>query len=126
MDKRISMGRVVRDAETKTLNGTNGAFNITTFDLAVMGKGKEQETTWINNIEVRGPMAETAAKYFKQGKGLIVTMEITTRSFTDKEGNKRKVEDHRLSDYQFLPDAKPVAAEGGAPAADAEDDAAPF
>lgn len=83
------MGRTTTDIELKnTANGTS----VATFTLAVdrkyTPKGQERQTDFINCVAWRNT-AEFVSKWFRKGDMMAVTGEIQTRSYEDKNGNKR-------------------------------------
>lgn len=86
----VVMGRLAADPELKhTPNGVA----VTSFTLAVdrnyAKAGEERQTDWIDVVAWRGT-AEFICKYFTKGRMISVTGSLQTRSYTDKEGNKRK------------------------------------
>jgi single-strand DNA-binding protein len=69
-------------------------------------KGEKQEHTEWHRIIVWGKAAENCAKYLKKGSRVYVKGSIRTRSYDDKEGNKRYVTEIKAFDVQFLDSAK--------------------
>ena len=87
LNKVILMGRFTAEPQLKsTPNGTS----VTTFTLAVdRGYGKEEkQTDFITCVSWRNT-AEFIGKYFSKGQLVAVDGSIQTRSYTDKDGNKR-------------------------------------
>lgn len=85
------MGRMVRDPELRR-TGTGTA--VASFTLAVdrdfTGKdGGEKETDFIDCVAWRNT-GEFVSKYFAKGRMAIVSGRLQIRSWTDKEGNKRR------------------------------------
>ena len=85
------MGRMTRDPE---LRRTGSGIAVTSFTLAVdrdfSGKdGGEKEVDFIDCVAWRST-GEFAAKYFKKGSMAVVSGRLQMRSWTDKDGNKRK------------------------------------
>lgn len=83
-------GRMADDPELKhTPNGVA----VTSFTLAVQRsykpQGGEYETDWVDVVAWR-QTAEFICKYFTKGQMMAVTGSIQTRSYEDKQGNKRK------------------------------------
>ena len=83
-------GRLVRDPEQRrTGNGTA----VTSFTLAVdrdfASQGQEKETDFIDCVAWRST-AEFVSKYFTKGRMAVVTGRLQIRSWTDKDGNKRR------------------------------------
>ncbi|MCD4835653.1 single-stranded DNA-binding protein [Phocea massiliensis] len=89
LNKAILVGRLTADPELKqTLNGVS----VCSFSIAInrpySGKGGERQTDFINIVAWRAT-AEFVAKYFRKGNAIGVDGSIQTRSYTDKQGNKR-------------------------------------
>jgi single-strand DNA-binding protein len=86
----VLMGRLVADPE---LRQTPNGVSVTTFTLAVdrsyVKSGAERQTDFIDIVAWRNT-AEFVCKYFRKGQLAAVQGSIQTRSYTDKEGNKRK------------------------------------
>ena len=90
VNKVILLGRLGKDAETKfTPSGTAK----TTFSLATSRRWKDQqsgewkdETDWHNIILWK---SENLANYLLKGKQVYVEGRIQTRSWEDKDGQKR-------------------------------------
>ena len=85
------MGRMVRDPE---LRRTGSGVAVTSFTLAVdrdynPKDGAEKETDFIDCNAWRGT-AEFVSKYFSKGSMAIVSGRLQIRTWTDKEGNKRR------------------------------------
>lgn len=86
----VLMGRLVADPE---LRQTPNGVSVTSFTLAVdrsyVKQGQERQTDFIDVVAWRNT-AEFVCKYFQKGQLAAVQGSIQTRSYTDKEGNKRK------------------------------------
>jgi len=90
VNKVILLGRLGKDAETKfTPSGTSR----TMFTLATNRSFKDQqtgdwkeETDWHNIVLWR---SENIANYLQKGKQVYVEGRLSTRSYDDKDGNKR-------------------------------------
>jgi single-strand DNA-binding protein len=85
------MGRITRDIE---LRRTNGGTAVASFCVAVdrdfSGKdGGEKETDFIDCVAWR-QTGEFVSKYFAKGRMIIVSGRLQIRSWTDKDGNKRR------------------------------------
>lgn len=88
LNKALLQGRFTADPERRsTQNGTE----VTTFSLAVNRSYKKEgtpETDFIHCVAWRNT-AEFICKYFQKGSMAVVDGTIQTRSYTDKDGNKR-------------------------------------
>lgn len=84
------MGRLAADPE---LRHTQSQIPVTSFRIAVdrtfQSKGQEKQTDWIDIVAWRNT-AEFVTRYFRKGSMIAVQGSIQTRSYTDKDGNKRK------------------------------------
>jgi single-strand DNA-binding protein len=64
--------------------------------------GQRQERVEWHRIVVWGKRAEVCAKYLSKGRQVYVEGRIQTRSYDDKEGNKRYITEVIANDVQFL------------------------
>lgn len=86
------IGHLGRDAETRF---TPAGVAVTSFSIAVSRKWKDQksgewkeETDWLNVILWR---QENLAQHLTKGKPVYVGGRIQTRSYEDKQGQKRNI-----------------------------------
>lgn len=90
LNKVIIMGRITKDIE---LRRTNTGVAVASFTLAVdrdfKEKGGEKETDFIEVVAWKNT-AEFVDKYFGKGRMAVVSGRLQMRTWTDKEGNKRK------------------------------------
>ena len=85
-NKVILIGNLTSDPELK--QSTSGV-SVCSFSIAVNRKmAKNNECDFINIVAWR-QTAEFVNRYFKRGKPILVCGQIQTRSWTDKQGNKR-------------------------------------
>ena len=86
-NKVIMMGRIVNDLELKT---TPAGVSVCSFRIAVdrrfQTKGEERKSDFFNVVAWR-QQAEFLTRYFSKGKMILVEGEMTTRQYTDKNGN---------------------------------------
>ena len=87
----VLMGRLTRDPE---LRRTASGVAVASFSIAVdrdFGKTEsgEKETDFIDIVAWR-QTAEFVSKYFAKGRMAVVSGRLQIRSWTDKEGNKRR------------------------------------
>ena len=85
------MGRLTRDPE---LRRTGSGVAVASFSLAVdrdFGKNEngERETDFIDCVAWR-QTGEFVSKYFTKGRMAVVSGRLQIRSWTDKDGNKRR------------------------------------
>ena len=86
----VIMGRMVAAPELRT---TPSGVSVTSFRVAVdrsysSRDGGERQTDFIDVVAWRGT-AEFVCKYFQKGQMIAVNGRIQTRSYEDKQGNKR-------------------------------------
>jgi single-strand DNA-binding protein len=64
--------------------------------------GQRQERTEWHRVVVWGKRAEICSKYLSKGRQVYVEGRIQTRSYDDKDGNKRYITEVIAQDVQFL------------------------
>lgn len=93
INKVILVGNLGKDPEVKTLE--SGA-KVANFSLATSEsyKGKDgqrvTQTEWHNIVLWRG-LAEVAEQYLKKGNQVYIEGKIRSRSWDDKDGNKKYI-----------------------------------
>lgn len=91
LNKGIITGRITANPELKT---TQSGTNVTQFSLAVQRNFKngngEYDTDFINVVAWR-KQAEFVSNYFGKGQLITVVGSLQSRSYEDKEGNKRNI-----------------------------------
>ena len=100
------MGRLTRDPE---LRRTGSGVAVASFTLAVdrdFGKNEsgERETDFIDCVAWR-QTGEFVSKYFAKGRMAVVSGRLQIRSWTDKEGNKRRTAEV-VADNVYFGDSK--------------------
>lgn len=86
----ILMGRLTADPELRT---TQTGKSVVSFSLAVdrdFQQSGENQADFIS-VVAWGKTAEFIDKYFRKGRMIAVVGRIQTRTYTDKDGNNRKV-----------------------------------
>ncbi len=104
VNKVILVGNVGRDPEVRYLeNGVAVAkFPLATSDNYKNKNGERvSNTEWHNIVAWRG-LAEIAEKYVKKGNQLFIEGKLVSRSWDDKEGNKRYITEVIVSNMQML------------------------
>jgi single-strand DNA-binding protein len=136
INKVILIGNLGKDPELRyTPSGTA----VASFSLATSEKWKDRDgnmqdkTEW-HNIVVWGRQAEIAKEYLAKGRQVYIEGRIQTRSWDDKDGNKRYTTEIIAQRLNFLgsrdqgssaaPDMPPEAPPQGD--LGAEDDDLPF
>ena len=100
------MGRLTRDPE---LRRTGSGIAVASFTVAVDrdfgGRdGGEKETDFIDCVAWR-QTGEFVSKYFTQGRMIVVSGRLQIRSWTDKDGNKRRTAEV-VADNCYFGDSK--------------------
>lgn len=89
LNKAIIGGRLTADPELKT---TQSGVSVTSFTVAVNRKaaksGETPQTDFLNVTAWR-QTAEFITRYFRKASSICVVGSIQTRSWTDKDGQKR-------------------------------------
>ncbi len=104
MNKVLLIGRLGKDPEVRyTPDGTM----VTNFSMATDEYRKDkngekvQRTEW-HRIVTFGKLAEICGNYLAKGKMVFVEGRIQTKSWEDKEGNKRYTTEIIASDMRML------------------------
>ena len=102
MNKCVLVGNLVRDPE---LTQTPSGISVCKFTLAVnrnyTNANGEREADFLNIVTWRG-LAENCGKYLVKGKKVALSGQIQTRSYDDKDGNKRYATEVIADDVEFI------------------------
>ncbi|MCI8413814.1 MAG: single-stranded DNA-binding protein [Clostridia bacterium] len=102
MNKCILVGNLTRDPE---LTQTTSGVSMCRFSIAVnrnyANANGEREADFINIITWRG-LADNCGKYLSKGRKVAICGSIQTRSYDDKEGNKRYSTEVVADDVEFI------------------------
>lgn len=101
LNKVVLAGRLTADVEVKQ---TPSGVAVCSFSLAVNRKSSkegEQATDFINLQAWRGT-AEFIGKYFRKGSAICICGSIQTRSWKDKDGNKRYATEVVVDEAMFV------------------------
>ena len=92
INKVMLIGRVGQ-IEIKSFDGQNGPRKCATFSFATTERYKDRNGEIVNNTEwhniVSWNHAELCKKYVEEGSQLYIEGKLRTRSWEDKQGNKR-------------------------------------
>jgi len=143
INKAMIVGRLGRDPEIRY---TPGGVAVANFSVATSEEWKDKEsnekkerTEW-HRIVAFGKLGEICGEYLSKGKLVYVEGRIQTRSWEDKDGNKKYTTEIVASDVQFLDkkdsgsgdyprkgqDDKPERGSGGPAFHESKDDDIPF
>ena len=85
------MGRLTADPELKT---TTSNFSVVSFSVAVernyQAQGQERQTDFINCVAWR-QNADFISRFFRKGQMIAIQGSLQSRSYEDRNGNKRTV-----------------------------------
>lgn len=91
LNKAILVGRLTRDPEVRSLPSGQqvASFGLATDRFYNDKTGQRQQQTEFHNIVLFGRTAEIASQYLNKGSLALIEGRIQTRSWDDKEGNKK-------------------------------------
>ena len=98
------IGNLGRDPELRFTGNGNAVCNfpIATTERWTDNAGQRQERTEWHNIVVWQKQAEACAKYLAKGGMAYVEGSIRSRSYDDKDGNKKYITEIVARDVRFL------------------------
>lgn len=104
VNKVIILGRLGQDPEMKFIpNGSAVCnFSLATTESWVDKSGQKQERTEWHRVVVWGKLAELCNQYLAKGRQAFVEGKLQTRSWDDKDGNKRYTTEILASTVQFI------------------------
>ena len=112
MNSVCLLGRLTADPELRT---TQTGIAVTGFKVAVdrsyTPKGQEKQVDFIP-VQAWRQTAEFVCKYFRKGQRIALTGSLQTRSYTDRDGNKRRTAEV-IADNVYFGDSKRDAEAGG-------------
>jgi len=77
-------------------------FSIATNENYKNAQGEKITTTEWHNVVAWGKTAEIAENYLEKGKEIAIEGKLTTRSYDDKDGNKRTITEVVVSELLLL------------------------
>lgn len=98
------IGRLGQNPDVKRLNGgkTLAKCTIATSETYKNESGEKVEETQWHNIIAWGKQADVVEKYVKKGQEIAIEGKLSTRSYTDKDGNKRYATEIIVHDLLLL------------------------
>lgn len=114
VNKVLLIGRLGNNPEIRYTNTGSAVanFNIATSENWTDKNGQRQERTEWHKIVVWGKLAELCEKYLSKGRQCFVEGKLQTRSWDDKDGNKRYTTEVVATTVQFLGTAAGASASG--------------
>jgi single-strand DNA-binding protein len=99
INKAILVGNLGADPDT---NYTKGGKCVCNLSVATsFGTGENKNTEW-HRVVAWDKTAENCGKFLKKGSMVYVEGRITTRSYDDKEGNKKYSTEVVANEVRFL------------------------
>lgn len=98
VNKTIVQGRMTKDPE---LRQTTGGIMVCSFTVAWSKTVNGRETKLFLPCVAWRATAEMVAKWFAKGKEIVVEGELITRSYEDRDGNKRNVTELQVDRVHF-------------------------
>jgi single-strand DNA-binding protein len=93
INKVILVGNLGKDPEIRAIDGGRKVANFTlaTTETYKNKNGEKVDQTEWHNVVFWGPIAEVIERFLKKGSQIYVEGKIRTRSYDDKDGNKRYI-----------------------------------
>ncbi|MFR5864005.1 MAG: single-stranded DNA-binding protein [Acutalibacteraceae bacterium] len=114
-NKVILIGHLTADPELKQ---TTSGLPVTSFSIGVNRRftkqGEQPQTDFINIVCWR-QTAEFVARYFTKGKPILICGSLQTRSWVDKDGNKRYTTEVVADEATFVERSRILRAAGRHP-----------
>lgn len=104
-NKAIVLGRLTRDPEQRALPSGQSVvnFSVATSRFYKDNSGAKQTSTDFHNIVAFGKLADICARYLKKGGLVLVEGRIQTRSWQDKDNNRRSRTEIVMESMQLGP-----------------------
>ena len=116
VNKVILVGRLGKDPVLKHFSNDNAIaeFSLATDDSYKNREGQKVEQTDWHNIKIpTKKQAEIAEKYLKKGSLVFIEGKIKTRSYDDKDGNKKYVTEIIAETFRMLDSKRDAGGDGG-------------
>ncbi len=112
-----AMGRMVRDPETRFLQGSNNS--VTRFTIAVernyKAANEERPKTDFIDCVAWNKIGEFIEKHFRKGSMIAVTGSLELGSYTNKEGFRVNTAEIKVDSAYFTGEKRAEAADSSAP-----------
>lgn len=104
VNKVILLGRLGQDPELKYTPGGSAVcnFSLATTESWTDKSGQKQEKTEWHRVVVWGKLAELCNQYLAKGRQAFLEGRLQTRSWDDKDGNKKYTTEILASTVQFI------------------------
>ena len=115
MNKVMLIGNLTRDPELRTTrSGTSGCSFTIAVNRNYTDASGERQADFIGIQTWRG-LAESCAQYLGKGRKVAVSGSLQSRTYDDKDGNKRTVLEVVADEVEFLSERKQDAAQPAPP-----------
>jgi len=114
INKVILLGNLGADVELRYTDAGKavGKLSLATRHARKLDDGSWEELVDWHKVVTFGTLAERCSTYLSKGSGVVVEGRLSARSFEDKEGQRRRVQEVIATDVLFLPRRAPVPGEG--------------
>ena len=104
LNRVIIMGNLGQEPELRHTGSQQAVctLSIATTDHRTDANGQKKEYTEWHRIVVWGKQAENCAKYLAKGRSVLVEGRLATRSWEDKQGQKRYTTEIVAQNVQFI------------------------
>ncbi|HXH31436.1 MAG TPA: single-stranded DNA-binding protein [Bacteriovoracaceae bacterium] len=104
VNKVILLGRLGQDPELKYTPGGSAVcnFSLATTESWTDKQGQKQEKTEWHRVVVWGKLAELCNQYLAKGRQAFLEGRLQTRSWDDKDGNKKYTTEILANSVQFI------------------------
>jgi single-strand DNA-binding protein len=104
VNKVILIGNLGADPELRHIPSGNAVceFRLATSERWTDKSGQKQERTEWHRVIAWGKLGELCSKYLSKGRQAYIEGRIQTRSWEDKDGNKRYTTEIVANDVRFL------------------------
>lgn len=102
------VGNLGGDPEVRVLESGRkmARFSLATHEMYRDSNGERVNETLWHNLVAWGRVAEVAEKYLSRGSEIALEGKLVTRSYTDKEGNKRYITEVHAHEILMLGNAQ--------------------
>lgn len=98
------IGNIGMNPEVKSFGNDQklAKFSVATTETYKNANGEKEKTTQWHNVVVWGKLASVVEKYMQKGQMIALEGQLTSRSYTDKSGNKRYITEINANQIQML------------------------
>ncbi len=98
------IGNLGKAPEVKTFDGGKkmARFSVATSETYRNAKGERVKDTQWHNLVAWGKLAEIVEKYLTKGKEVAIEGKLISRSYNDKEGNKKYITEVQVNELLML------------------------